>query len=233
MSLTVPTSTEFPTLAREGLVYLDTAATAQTVRPAIEAMDRYYQTYRASIHRGIYEIASEATDAYEAARVKVAAFTNSTPGETIFTKNVSEAINLVAYTWARQNIGEAMQPFGAGSQLAYRLRTAEHQRCQQRHGLRRHGKYALDIVRITHHSAPARFDDKRQRSQVIHACLYFALAGVEDRIAARLLVAARNQRIQRQRVRVGHRVLLLHQYTEHTRFEQRQRGQRRDHGLRL
>jgi len=105
MSLTVPTSTEFPTLAREGLVYLDTAATAQTVRPAIEAMDRYYQTYRASIHRGIYEIASEATDAYEAARVKVAAFTNSTPGETIFTKNVSEAINLVAYTWARQNIG--------------------------------------------------------------------------------------------------------------------------------
>ena len=100
MSLTVPTSTEFPTLAREGLVYLDTAATAQTVRPAIEAMDRYYQTYRASIHRGIYDIASEATDAYEAARVKVAAFTNSTPGETIFTKNVSEAINLVAYTWA-------------------------------------------------------------------------------------------------------------------------------------
>ena len=86
MSLAVPTSAEFPTLAREGLVYLDTAATAQTVRPAIEAMDRYYETYRASIHRGIYAIASEATDAYEAAREKVAAFTNSTPGETIFTQ---------------------------------------------------------------------------------------------------------------------------------------------------
>ena len=66
MSLAVPTSAEFPTLAREGLVYLDTAATSQTVRPAIEAMDRYYETYRASIHRGIYAIASEATDAYEA-----------------------------------------------------------------------------------------------------------------------------------------------------------------------
>ena len=99
MSLAVPTSAEFPTLQREGLVYLDTAATAQTVLPAIEAMDRYYQTYRASIHRGIYAIASEATDAYEAAREKVAAFTNSTPGETIFTKNATEAINLVAYSW--------------------------------------------------------------------------------------------------------------------------------------
>ena len=61
-----PPSTEFPTLSREGLVYLDTAATSQTVRPALEAMDRYYETYRASIHRGIYAIASEATDAYEA-----------------------------------------------------------------------------------------------------------------------------------------------------------------------
>jgi cysteine desulfurase / selenocysteine lyase len=104
MSLAVPTSAEFPTLEREGLVYLDTAATAQTVRPAIEAMDRYYETYRASIHRGIYAIASEATDAYEAAREKVAAFTNSTPGETIFTKNATESINLVAYAWGRANV---------------------------------------------------------------------------------------------------------------------------------
>jgi cysteine desulfurase/selenocysteine lyase len=105
MSLAIPTASEFPTLSREGLVYLDTAATSQTVRPALEAMDRYYQTYRASIHRGIYDIASEATDAYEAARDKVARFTNSTPGETIFTKNVTEAINLVAYTWGRANVG--------------------------------------------------------------------------------------------------------------------------------
>ena len=104
MSLAVPTSSEFPTLAREGLVYLDTAATSQTVRPAIEEMDRYYQTYRASIHRGIYEIASEATDAYEGARDTVAAFVNSTPGETIFTKNVTEAINLVSYSWGRTNV---------------------------------------------------------------------------------------------------------------------------------
>ena len=106
MSLTVPPSTEFPTLSREGLVYLDTAATSQTVRPALEAMDRYYETYRASIHRGIYAIASEATDAYESARDRVAAFTNSTPAETVFTRNATEAINLVANAWGRANVGK-------------------------------------------------------------------------------------------------------------------------------
>jgi cysteine desulfurase / selenocysteine lyase len=105
MSLTVPPSTEFPTLTREGLVYLDTAATSQTVRPALEAMDRYYATYRASIHRGVYPIAAEATDAYELAREKVAQFTNSTPGETVFTRNATEAINLVAYSWGSANVG--------------------------------------------------------------------------------------------------------------------------------
>jgi cysteine desulfurase / selenocysteine lyase len=105
MSLLVPTSVEFPVLAREGLVYLDTAATAQTVRPALEAMDRYYETYRASIHRGVYPLAAEATDAYEGARDKVAAFMGSTPGETVFTRNATEAINLVAGSWGRANVG--------------------------------------------------------------------------------------------------------------------------------
>jgi cysteine desulfurase / selenocysteine lyase len=98
MSLAVPPLTEFPVLAQEGLVYLDSAATSQTPRPVIEAMDRYYNEYRASIHRGVYPLAAEATEAYEVAREKAAAFTNSTPGETVFTKNGTEAINLVAYT---------------------------------------------------------------------------------------------------------------------------------------
>jgi cysteine desulfurase / selenocysteine lyase len=104
MSLTVPTSAEFPVLSREGLVYLDTAATSQTVRASIEAMDGYYETYRASIHRGVYPLAAEATDAYEGAREKVAAFLGSTPGETVFTRNATEAINLVAYAWGRANV---------------------------------------------------------------------------------------------------------------------------------
>src|SRR4051794_9607255 len=106
MSLAVPTSAEFPVLAREGLVYLDTAATAQTVRDSIEAMDRYYETYRASIHRGVYPIAAEATDAYETAREKVAAFMGSTARETVFTRNATEAINLVANAWGRANVAE-------------------------------------------------------------------------------------------------------------------------------
>ena len=98
MSLTVPPATEFPVLAQEGLVYLDSAATSQTPRSVIEAMDRYYNEYRASIHRGVYPLAAEATEAYEVAREKVAAFTGSTAGETVFTRNGTEAINLVAYS---------------------------------------------------------------------------------------------------------------------------------------
>jgi cysteine desulfurase/selenocysteine lyase len=105
MSLAVPTSAEFPVLAREGLVYLDTAATSQTVRPAIEAMDRYYETYRATIHRSVYSIAAEATEAYESARDRVAAFAGAAPGETVFTRNATEAINLVANAWGRANVG--------------------------------------------------------------------------------------------------------------------------------
>jgi cysteine desulfurase/selenocysteine lyase len=106
MALVAPLRSEFPVLAGDdSLVYLDTAATSQTVRPAIEAMDRYYETYRASIHRGVYPLAAEATDAYEGARDKVAAFVGSTPGETVFTRNVTEAINLVAYSWGRANVG--------------------------------------------------------------------------------------------------------------------------------
>jgi cysteine desulfurase / selenocysteine lyase len=104
MSLTVPPATEFPVLAQEGLVYLDSAATSQTPRSVIEAMDRYYNEYRASIHRGVYPLAAEATEAYEVAREKVAAFTGSTAGETVFTKNGTEAINLVAYSWGRANL---------------------------------------------------------------------------------------------------------------------------------
>src|SRR4051812_29870634 len=106
MSLTVPTSAEFPVLAREGLVYLDSAATSQTPVPVIEAMDRYYREYRASIHRGVYPIAAEATEAYEGARATAAAFVGSTAGETIFTRNATEAINLVAYSWGRANVRE-------------------------------------------------------------------------------------------------------------------------------
>ena len=105
MTLTTPAAADFPVLAQEGLTYLDSAATAQTARPVIEAMDEYYTEYRASIHRGVYPLAARATDAYEGARERVAAFAGSTPGETVFTRNATEAINLVAYSWGRANVG--------------------------------------------------------------------------------------------------------------------------------
>jgi cysteine desulfurase / selenocysteine lyase len=96
MTLATPPAAEFPTLAQEGLTYLDSAATSQTPRAVIEAMDRYYSEYRASIHRGVYPLAAQATEAYEDARTRVAGFMGSTHGETVFTRNATEALNLVA-----------------------------------------------------------------------------------------------------------------------------------------
>ena len=87
----------FPALG--DLAYLDSAATSQTPEPVLEAMDAYYRSYRASVHRGVYETAARATEEFEQARAKVAALTGSTPQETIFTRNATEAINLVAYSW--------------------------------------------------------------------------------------------------------------------------------------
>ena len=72
MSIATPVAAEFPVLAQEGLTYLDSAATSQTPRAVIEAMDRYYNEYRATIHRGVYPLAARATDAYEGARAAVA-----------------------------------------------------------------------------------------------------------------------------------------------------------------
>jgi cysteine desulfurase / selenocysteine lyase len=105
MAIALPVATEFPALAREGLSYLDSAATAQTARPVLDAMDRYYEHYRASIHRGVYPMAAEATAAYEGARERIAAFTGSTAGETVFTRNATEALNLVARGWGGQHVG--------------------------------------------------------------------------------------------------------------------------------
>ena len=105
MSLTVPLAGEFPVLEREGLAYLDSAATSQTPRSVIEAMDRYYLEARATVHRSTYALAAEATEMFEGARTRIAAFTGSTAGETILTRNATEALNLVAWSWGRGNVG--------------------------------------------------------------------------------------------------------------------------------
>src|ERR1700735_4504985 len=99
---------QFPVLRREfggrPVVYLDSSATSQTPRSVIDAMTRYYTESRASIHRGVYPLAVEATDLFEGARARIASWLRSTPEETIFTANATAAINLVAYTWGRVNI---------------------------------------------------------------------------------------------------------------------------------
>ena len=97
---------DFPVLEREGLVYLDSAATSQKPRQVIEAMDSYYRTSNANIHRGVYSLAREATELFEGARERVAAFAGFDTAATIFTKNATEAINLVAYSWGREHVGE-------------------------------------------------------------------------------------------------------------------------------
>ena len=87
------------------LVYLDSASSAQKPQPVLDAMDRYYQTTHANVHRGVYSIAEEATRLFEEARTKVAQFVGGvSPRELIFTKNVTEGLNLVAYAWGRTHL---------------------------------------------------------------------------------------------------------------------------------
>jgi cysteine desulfurase/selenocysteine lyase len=100
-----PLATDFPSLQRDGIVYLDSAATSQTPQPVIDAIDDYYQHHRGTVHRSVYALAAEATELFEGARDRIAAFLNWPANCTILTKNATEALNLVAYTWGRANVG--------------------------------------------------------------------------------------------------------------------------------
>jgi cysteine desulfurase/selenocysteine lyase len=100
---------DFPILAMQvygkPLVYLDNAASAQKPRAVLDRLDEAYTTQYANVHRGLHFLANEATEAYEDAREKVAAFVNAgRKEEIIFTRNATEAINLVAYTFGRERI---------------------------------------------------------------------------------------------------------------------------------
>jgi len=101
---------DFPILDRElragvRLTYLDSTATSQKPLSVIEAMNDYYRHSNANIHRGVHALAEEATTLYENAREKIAEFINaSSSREIIYTRNTTESINLVAYSWARANL---------------------------------------------------------------------------------------------------------------------------------
>ena len=103
---------DFPILERrfsndKQLTYLDSAATTQKPTRVIDAMDAYYRTTNANVHRGIHTLAEEATAAYEDSRLRIAQFVGVTnPKQIIFTRNTTESINLAAMTWGQKNLTE-------------------------------------------------------------------------------------------------------------------------------
>ena len=100
---------DFPVLSREWngqrVTYVDSAATSQKPVQVLDVMDRFLRESNASVHRGVYDLGREATDMFEGARERIARFVGGDAETTIFTHNATEAINLVAYAWARDNLG--------------------------------------------------------------------------------------------------------------------------------
>jgi cysteine desulfurase/selenocysteine lyase len=100
---------EFPILAREvhgvPLAYLDNGATAQKPLDVLEALDRFNRHSNANVHRGVHILSEEATRLYEAARATLARHLGAGPREVVFTRNATEAINLVAHAWGRARVG--------------------------------------------------------------------------------------------------------------------------------
>ncbi|MBC5809886.1 MAG: cysteine desulfurase [Candidatus Eremiobacteraeota bacterium] len=100
---------DFPILARrtsrgKRLAFLDSAASSQKPRAVLDALVNFYERDYANIHRGVYELAERATNAFEGAREKVAGFINAEPAEIVWTRNTTEAINLVSFSWGMQNL---------------------------------------------------------------------------------------------------------------------------------
>jgi cysteine desulfurase/selenocysteine lyase len=102
---------DFPLLQREikgrRIAYLDSAASSQKPTAVLDAMDRYYATINANVHRGVYEIAEAATNALEEARIRIGRFIGAPNPETevLFSKNATESLNLVARSWGAANLG--------------------------------------------------------------------------------------------------------------------------------
>src|SRR6266581_3308766 len=106
---------DFPILARtvrggHRLIYLDSGATSQKPRQVLDAEREFYERHNAAVHRGAHLLAEEATDAYESARATVAAFIGAQPSEIVFTKNATEAINLVAYSMSNATTASPGDP---------------------------------------------------------------------------------------------------------------------------
>lgn len=100
---------QFPILSQvqangQPLLYLDSAASSQKPQAVIDALDHYYTHDNANVHRGLYELSARATEHYEAARRRVAAFIGADENEVVFTKGTTESINLVSHAWCQANL---------------------------------------------------------------------------------------------------------------------------------
>ena len=119
---------DFPILSREvrgmPLVYLDSGATSQRPSVVLDAERHFYETSNAAVHRGAHALAEEATDAYESARSIIAGFIGASPNEIVFTKNATEAINLVAYAFSN-----ASAKYRHGSEVRFSTEPAHKEDC--------------------------------------------------------------------------------------------------------
>ncbi len=100
---------DFPILNEKvngkGLVYLDNAATSQKPKEVIDSLVNYYEKYNSNVHRGVHTLSIKATDEFEKSRIKIQKFINAkSSNEIIFTRNASESLNLIAYSWGKENI---------------------------------------------------------------------------------------------------------------------------------
>lgn len=95
---------DFPVLTERNIAYLDSGATTQKPKAVLDAIDEYYKKHNANPHRGAYSLSIEATEAYENGRDRIAKFINASREEVIVTKNASEALNLVAYSYGLDNL---------------------------------------------------------------------------------------------------------------------------------
>src|SRR5512134_480546 len=138
---------DFPVFQREvqpgvPLVYLDSTATSQKPLAVIEAMNDFYRRSNANIHRGVHTLAEEATALYEQARVKIARFINAPSAhQVIYTRNTTESINLVAYSWARANL--------KSGDLVILTEMEHHSNLVPWHMLQAERGIELDFIRVT------------------------------------------------------------------------------------
>ena len=98
---------DFPILENKNITYLDSGATTQKPNQVIDEIEKYYKNYNANPHRGAYSLSIEATEEYENTRTKIAKFINAkNREEIIFTKNATESLNLIAYSYGLENLKE-------------------------------------------------------------------------------------------------------------------------------